>query len=264
MKKVRLDDLLVSRGYAESTHHALALVMAGQVFVSDERASHAGVSIASDADVRVIAERRFVSRGGYKLDAALDRFDVNVRGVRAIDVGASTGGFTHVLLKRGAASVVALDVGYGQLDWSLRSDERVTTFDRTNVKDVDPEGIGAPFDLLVTDVSFIPLSSIAEKLVSLVRGDGDLVALVKPQFELERSAVGDKGVVSDPAAHIRSIERAVAAFAAADAGVVSIWFSPITGPEGNIEFLLHARKGTTARAIDIESVVERAHREFGG
>lgn len=264
MKKVRLDDLLVSRGYAESARQALAMVMAGQVLVREERASHVGAIVAPDIEIRVIAERSFVSRGGYKLDTALDRFDIDVAGVRAIDIGASTGGFTDVLLKRGAASVVALDVGYGQLDWSLRSDERVTTLDRTNVKDVDPEGIGAPFDLLVTDVSFIPLASIAGQLVSLVRGGGDVVALVKPQFELERSAVGERGVVSDPAAHIRSIERAVAAFSAAGAGAVSIWFSPITGPEGNIEFLLHARKGATAPAIDIESVVGRAHREFGG
>ena len=264
MKKVRLDDLLVSRGYAESTRQALALVMAGQVFVADERASHAGTSVAPDVELRVNAERPFVSRGGYKLDAALDSFDIDVTGVRAIDVGASTGGFTDVLLKRGAASVVALDVGYGQLDWSLWSDERVTTLDRTNVKDVDAERVGAPFDVLVTDVSFIPLASIAEKLVSLVRDGGDLVALVKPQFELERSAVGEKGVVSDPAAHVRSIERAAASFSAAGAEPVSIWFSPITGPEGNIEFLLHARKGAPTTAIGIEAIVGRAHGEFGG
>lgn len=264
MKKVRLDDLLVSRGYAESARQALAMVMAGQVFVCDERASHAGASVAPDADIRVNAERRFVSRGGYKLDAALDRFDIDVRGARAIDVGASTGGFTDVLLERGAVSVVALDVGYGQLDWSLRSDERVTTLDRTNIKDVEPQQIGAPFDLLVADISFIPLSSVAEKLTSLVRDGGDLVSLVKPQFELERSAVGAKGVVSDPAAHFRSIERVISAFTGAGAGTISIWFSPITGPEGNIEFLLHARRGAPTSATDIESIVRRAHREFGG
>ena len=263
MAKVRLDDLLVSRGYADSARHALALVLAGSVLVDDERMTHVGARVDERSTLRVDTGRRFVSRGGEKLDAALTLFAVDVVGKRAIDVGASTGGFTDVLLKHGASSVVALDVGYGQLDWSLRSDDRVTVLDRTNIKDVDPSAIGAPFDVVVTDVSFIPLSTVAGRLVDLAHADGDIVALVKPQFELERTAVGDKGVVRDSDAHGRAIERAIAAFEDAGAQTVSIGFSPITGPEGNIEFLLHARKQSGHACVDIEGVVAAAHRELG-
>lgn len=263
MAKRRLDELLLARGLAASEREALGLILSGAVFVSDERLTHAGASVSEDADIRITGQRPFVSRGGYKLDAALRRFGIDPIGLTAIDVGASTGGFTDVLLKRGAASVTALDVGYGQLDWSLRSDERVRTFDRTNVRTVDPVAIGAPFQLLVTDVSFIPLSVVARRLVDLVVEGADLVALVKPQFELEADAVGEGGVVRDPSAHMRAIERAVEAFAKAGAPAVSLWFSPITGPHGNIEFLLHLRKGGSAEPIDIEAVVDAAHQELG-
>jgi 23S rRNA (cytidine1920-2'-O)/16S rRNA (cytidine1409-2'-O)-methyltransferase len=184
-----------------------------------------------------------VGRGGQKLDHALEQFDVPVSGRRAIDVGASTGGFTDCLLQREAASVVALDVGYGQLHHRIRSDPRVEVVERTNVRHVDPLEVGAPFDIVVADLSFISIQLVAEALSALGADGSDWVLLVKPQFEVGRELVGSGGVVRDPAIHREAIELAVRALVATGLGVLNVVASPITGAEGNREFFVHARRG---------------------
>ncbi len=188
---------------------------------------------------------RFVGRGGEKLDAALDAFGVSVTGARAIDVGASTGGFTDCLLQRGATSVVALDVGHGQLDARLRADARVAVVERTHVNEADAVGLGAPFDVVVADVSFISLTSIADALVTRLAGAGTpIIVLVKPQFEVSKAVASKgKGVVRDPAERAASVDRVVRAFEACGATMMGLVESPITGAAGNVEFLLHAVKG---------------------
>jgi 23S rRNA (cytidine1920-2'-O)/16S rRNA (cytidine1409-2'-O)-methyltransferase len=187
---------------------------------------------------------RFVGRGGEKLDAALDAFGIEVRGLRAIDVGASTGGFTDCLLQRGASSVVALDVGHGQLDARLRADDRVVVVERTHVNEADPAGLGAPFDLVVADVSFISLTSIADTLVTrLARPGAPIVALVKPQFEVSKAVASKgKGIVRDPAERAAAVQRVESAFEACGATMMGLVESTITGAAGNLEFLLHAVK----------------------
>jgi len=201
---------------------------------------------------------RFVSRAGTKLDGALDAFDVPVAGRRAIDVGASTGGFTDCLLQRGAASVVALDVGYGQLHNRIRTDERVDVVERTNIRHADPAALGAPFDLIVADLSFISLALVAPHLAALGGDGSDWVLLVKPQFEAGRDQVGKGGIVRDPDVHAMAIEQAAAALDANGIGIVGLVRSSITGTEGNREFLVHGRvagrtiDGGTVRAITRE------------
>jgi 23S rRNA (cytidine1920-2'-O)/16S rRNA (cytidine1409-2'-O)-methyltransferase len=201
----------------------------------------------------------FVGRGGLKLDGALDRFGIDVTGKVAIDVGASTGGFTDCLLQRGAAGVVAVDVGYGQLHWSLRADDRVTVIERTNIRTADAGELGAPFDVVVADLSFISLRLVAPQLARLGGLEADWVLLVKPQFEVERRDVGRGGIVRDPAAHRKAIESAVAGLGEAGVGTVGVMLSPITGTAGNREFLLWARRGPVGlRHESIDEVVEAA------
>jgi 23S rRNA (cytidine1920-2'-O)/16S rRNA (cytidine1409-2'-O)-methyltransferase len=205
-----------------------------------------------------------VSRGGEKLAGALERFELDVTSRRAIDVGASTGGFTDCLLQHGAVSVVAVDVGYGQLAWQLRTDDRVIVVERTNIRHADPADLGAPFELVVTDVSFISLRTVLPHLVALMGDDADLVALVKPQFEIGKGRVGKRGVVKDPAAHIEVLEACVTAVEESGLAVRGLTFSPIKGPEGNIEFWLWAAfRGEPATATAAE-VVATAHDALGG
>ncbi len=221
---------------------ARALIMAGRVRVDGLPATKAGQNVRDDASVEIEDARRFVSRGGEKLDAALDAFGVDVRGATALDVGASTGGFTDCLLQRGAASVTALDVGYGQISWSLRNDPRVTVVERTNFRHVSDEAFPSGFDVVTIDTSFISLRAILERAACYVRPNGTIVALVKPQFEAGRERVGRGGVVRDPSEHRRVLADVIEA--ARERGLVACGLiaSPLLGPAGNREFLLALRK----------------------
>lgn len=208
-----------------------------------------GVSLAAPPD-------RFVGRGGWKLDAALDLFDIDVGGRRAIDVGASTGGFTDCLLQRGAAAVVALDVGYGQIHWRIREDDRVTVVERTNVRYADATDVGAPFDVIVADLSFISLHLVAPQLAGLGGRRSDWVLLVKPQFEVGKEQVGRGGIVREPALHRKAVDRAIEGLETSGVGAVDLTVSPITGAAGNTEFLLWAHRGPVVISEErIEAVV---------
>jgi 23S rRNA (cytidine1920-2'-O)/16S rRNA (cytidine1409-2'-O)-methyltransferase len=243
----RLDAALVARGLTQSRERARALILAGRVRVNGEAVSKAGAPVTPDAHVTLIEpDHPYVSRGGVKLAHALDVFGIEVAGRMALDVGASTGGFTDVLLRRGAPRVVALDVGHSQLDWKLRSDPRVIVFERLNARALTPDHLPADaraFDLVTMDVSFISVQHILPALVPLLLPEADLVVLVKPQFEAGREEVGKGGLVHDPAVHTRVIAEAAAAANALGLTRVAMTESPITGTEGNREFFLHLRHG---------------------
>ncbi|MCX8006876.1 MAG: TlyA family RNA methyltransferase [Coriobacteriia bacterium] len=263
MRGTRLDVALVERGFFPSREKARAAVIAGEVRVDGVPAVKPGQEVGPDDVIEVESRARYVSRGGHKLEGALDAFGLDVRGLRALDVGASTGGFTDCLLKRGAASVVAVDVGYGQLAWSLRTDDRVTVFERTNIRTADASVLGGPFDLVVCDVSFISLRTVLPRLVELAGEGGQVLALVKPQFEVGKGRVGKKGVVRDPALHREVLDNVMSAVAALGWVVRGIASSPVKGPEGNIEFWVWASahgEQTSACAAD---VVAEAHRRLG-
>ncbi len=243
---VRLDTLLVERGIAASRERARALILAGSVHVNGRPASKAGTSVAIDADVTVAtADHPYVGRGGLKLAHALDTFGIEVPGRAALDIGASTGGFTDVLLQRGAAHVTALDVGRGQLDWKIRSDRRVDVLERVNARSLTvadlPPG-RAPFDIVTIDVSFISLRHILPVVPPLIRHTADVVTLVKPQFEAGRFEVGKGGIVRDAAVQARVVDEVTAAADALGLGRAGMTESPIAGMEGNREFLLHFRR----------------------
>lgn len=264
MSKVRVDALLAEKGLFGSREQARAAVLAGEVRIDGQVVDKPGKAVSPDADVSVVERKRFVSRGGEKLAGALSDFGLDVAGRRAIDVGASTGGFSDCLLKAGASSVVALDVGYGQLAWSLRSDERVTVVERTNIRDADPATLGGPFDVVVCDVSFISLRTVMPHLVSLLSGSGDMLALVKPQFEVGKGRVGKKGVVRDQADHAEVLASAAQAARAAGLVVRGLGFSRITGPQGNIEFWLWGSISGAETDSEPDAVVASAHEFFGG
>jgi 23S rRNA (cytidine1920-2'-O)/16S rRNA (cytidine1409-2'-O)-methyltransferase len=212
--------------------------------------------VAADDAIRMAAPaRRFASRGGEKLAAALDRFGVEPRGLRCLDAGASTGGFTDCLLRRGALHVTAVDVGYGQLAWTLRTDPRVTVLERTNVRELTRAALPEPAELLVADLSFISLALVAPDLGRLSESGATYIVLVKPQFEAARADVGGGGVVRDPDVWLRSLEAVRDAFAAFGAGMVDVMPSPLRGPAGNVEFFLHARGGSEPRPVDLAAVV---------
>lgn len=239
MKKMRLDALLVEQGYYPDADAALRAVLAHEVKVDDVYATSAAVRVAPDAEVAVKNRKRFVSRGGHKLQGALDAFSQDVRGLRCIDIGSSTGGFTDCLLQAGAESVACVDVNYGQLAWSLRQDARVTAFERTNIRLADPVALGAPFDVLVADLSFIGLAQLAPVFARLSERGSVFLGLVKPQFE-SRPGETEGGVVRDEAVRERVVEEVRAALAAAGFEVSGVVESPITGPEGNVEYLVRA------------------------
>lgn len=264
MARRRLDVLIVERGLVPSRERARSSILAGDVRVGDSVVTKAGEMVDEDAVIHVIERARFVSRGGEKLSGALEKFGLEVSGRRAIDVGASTGGFTDCLLQNGAASVVAVDVGYGQLAWSLRTDDRVTVVERTNIRSADPVALGAPFELAVVDVSFISLRTVMDRLVELLGPDADIIMLVKPQFEAGKNRVGKRGVVKDASVHADVLETV--ARSARDAGLVvrGVSYSPITGPEGNIEFWLWASRGGREADVAIDPIVDEAHRVLGG
>jgi 23S rRNA (cytidine1920-2'-O)/16S rRNA (cytidine1409-2'-O)-methyltransferase len=237
--KKRLDVLLVERGFYPSREKAQAAIMAGQVYVFGERSGKAGDMVDSDTPVEVRGPAiAYVSRGGLKLEKALDVFSIDLRLKTCLDIGASTGGFTDCMLQKGAARVFAVDVGYGQLAWALRSDSRVVCLERTNFRYVKPEDIGEPIDFATADVSFISLSLILPPARSVLREDGQMVCLVKPQFEAGRGKVGKKGVVRDPAVHLDVLRKTCETAVRNRFSVLGLSWSPIRGPEGNIEYLM--------------------------
>jgi len=243
MKKIRADQLLVGRGLAESRSRAQALIMAGVVFSGEKKLAKAGEMLPEDAPLEVRGkDHPWVSRGGIKLDHGLTHFGFDVSGAVTLDVGSSTGGFTDVLLSRGAAKVYAVDVGTNQLAWRLRQDPRVVVLEQTNARYLTWEQVPEPVDIIVCDVSFISLAKVLEAPLKLAKQDAKLVALIKPQFEAGREEVGKGGVIRDQAVHRRVCDAAAEWIGAQGWRVLGVTESPITGPEGNVEFLLGAEK----------------------
>ena len=255
----RLDAELIRRGLAADSEEARQAVAAGRVLVGGRPVENPGSLVAPDEAVSIdSASRPFASRGGQKLAPILDRFAIDARERRCLDAGVSTGGFTDVLLSRGASHVVAVDVGYGELAWRLRNDPRVTVMERTNVRSL--RGADLPYepDLITADLSFISLTAVLPVLADLAGPSADLVLLVKPQFEVPPGEVGAGGVVSDPWAWRGAVERVVAACAAQDIGVVGAAPSPLPGPAGNVEFFLHGRTAAQGTDVDVESLLAEA------
>ncbi len=264
MKKVRLDQLVFERGFTESRERAKTTVMSGLVFVNGQRVDKPGAPVAPDAAIEVRGEASpFVSRGGFKLDKALKVFPIDPAGLVCIDCGASTGGFTDVLLQHGAAKVYAVDVGYGQLAWKLRNDPRVVNLERCNLRYVTAEQIPDKLDLAVMDVSFISVRLVIPAVKELLKPGADLVCLIKPQFEAGRDEVGKKGVVREAEIHREVIETVLRFARETGWSVMGLDFSPIRGPEGNIEFICHLKNGVyDAPNVDAAAVVEAAHAAF--
>jgi len=264
MAKVRADQLLVDLGLAESRARAQALILAGHVFLNDRKVEKAGQQVVPDAALDVRGrDHPWVSRGGIKLAHALDHFGIDVAGLVAIDVGSSTGGFTDVLLTKGAARVYAVDSGTNQLAWKLRSDPRVIVHEQTSARILTADHIPEPVQIIVCDASFISLSKVLERPMTFASPGAMLVALIKPQFEAGREEVGKGGVVRDPAVHDRVCAHARDWVKAQGWRVEGITPSPITGPQGNVEFLLHARKSRVAgRTISPQTVGRRLDSAF--
>jgi 23S rRNA (cytidine1920-2'-O)/16S rRNA (cytidine1409-2'-O)-methyltransferase len=259
--RLRLDLILVERGLVESRARAQALIIAGRVESEGRRLDKPGARFPADMPLQIAEGRRYVSRGGHKLDAALSFFAVSVSGRDAIDVGASTGGFTQVLLEAGAARVIALDVGRGQLDWTLRNDPRVQPLEGYNARHIRPSDLPYPPDLAVVDVAFISLELILPPLVSCLAARADIIALIKPQFEVGRKDVGRGGIVRDPLLHRQVLDKIAGLIRANGWGVMGLRASPIRGADGNKEFLIHFSPdiaGLEGRALDreIEEVQE--------
>ena len=239
--RVRLDQLVVDRGFAPSRERARALILAGQVSVDGQPHTKAGTQVDASADVTLIApDHPYVGRGGLKLAHALDTFGIGVDGRDALDIGASTGGFTDVLLQRGASRVIALDVGHGQIDWTLRTDPRVVVIEHFNARHLTPGDLPGPVDIVTIDVSFISLRQILPVVPPLLRPRADVIALVKPQFEAGRGEIR-KGVIRDADVHARVVDEVAAAAREVGLNSVASTPSPITGAKGNVEFLLHLR-----------------------
>jgi len=259
----RLDVLVVQAGLATGRDQAKALILAGQITVNGQRVDKAGTLVSETAELVFTGKSNpFVSRGGLKLVKALDAFEIELSGRRMLDLGASTGGFTDCALQRGAIHVVAVDVGYGQLAWTLRNDPRVTVLERTNARYLTLEMIGSPVDFISADLSFISLTKVLPALPPLLSPAGELVVLVKPQFEAGREQVGKKGVVKDPAIHEEVINRVAACAAGLGLNPVHVSYSPITGPEGNIEYLLHLSVSASPQedfAAAVSETVAAAH-----
>lgn len=258
MAKERLDILLVQRGLVQSRERAKTTIMAGLVLVDGQKVDKAGTMVKPEAELRVLGSALpYVSRGGLKLEKAIKEFGVSCQGKVAADIGASTGGFTDCMLQNGAVKVFAIDVGYGQLAWSLRTDARVVNMERTNVRSVTPEQLGEPVELASIDVAFISLAKVLPTVKELLHPVGEIVALIKPQFEAGREKVGKKGVVRDAAVHEEVIRRVVAL--ARELALIprALTYSPVKGPEGNIEYLIWLARGTDASdAVADELVTE--------
>jgi 23S rRNA (cytidine1920-2'-O)/16S rRNA (cytidine1409-2'-O)-methyltransferase len=265
--KKRLDVLLTEQGYADSRTKAQAIIMAGQVYVDGQKADKPGISYPETVSIEVRGDVcPYVSRGGLKLEKALRDFGVKPEGYVCSDSGASTGGFTDCLLQQGAKKVFAIDVGYGQLDWKIRSDERVVVMERTNIRYVTPEDLGEPLDLSVVDVSFISLKIVLPAIKNhLKSGEGQVLCLIKPQFEAGKDKVGKKGVVREPATHQEVLDDFVALADSLNFHILGLTFSPVKGPEGNIEFLGHLTLADVPGIRpDTADVVRQAHETLKG
>ena len=265
MEKERLDVLLVERGLAESREKAKTTIMAGLVLVDGQKTDKAGTMVKKEAGLRVLGDAiPYVSRGGLKLAKAIESFDIEMKGRIVADIGASTGGFTDCALQNGAARVYAIDVGYGQLAWKLRCDARVVNMERTNIRYVRPEDIGESLDFVSIDVAFISLTKVLGAVRPLLKAQGEIVALIKPQFEAGREHVGKKGVVRDAGTHEQVIREIVTFSRLLSLTALGMTYSPVKGPEGNIEYLLYlttdmARSDTVTDEIIGQTVTE-AHR----
>lgn len=260
-EKVRLDLKLYELGYTESREKARALIMAGQVYVNDQKELKAGYSVKPTDTIEVRGKTlRYVSRGGLKLEKALAEFPIDLNEKICMDVGASTGGFTDCMLQNGAKKVYSVDVGYGQLAWKLRNDERVINLERTNFRYIESDKVNEPIDFASVDVSFISLKLIFPKLKELLADNGQAVCLIKPQFEAGRENVGKKGVVRDPQVHINVIENTLENAKEHNFVIKGLSFSPVKGPEGNIEYLVYLSVGGEENIdFDIKDIVENSH-----
>ena len=258
--KERLDVLLVNRGLAPSREKAKTMIMEGNVFVNNNREDKAGSTFSEDCQIEVRGKTlQYVSRGGLKLEKAMTHFGITLEGKICMDIGASTGGFTDCMLQNGAQKVYAVDVGYGQFAWKLRQDERVVCMEKTNIRYVTPEQIGDALDFASVDVSFISLTKVLGPARELLKEDGQMVCLIKPQFEAGREKVGKKGVVRDKSVHIEVIENVLEFTRSFGFKVSEVTFSPIKGPEGNIEYLMHISKQGEDNEIKITEIVENSH-----
>ena len=261
VEKERLDVLLVQQGLANSRELAKAYIMAGNVYVDGQKEDKAGTKVAVTAKLEVKGNQmKYVSRGGYKLEKAMDVFGIRLNGKICLDIGASTGGFTDCMLQNGASKVYAIDVGYGQFAWKLRNDERVVCLEKTNVRYVTHEQVPDEGDFASIDVSFISLTKVLPAVLGVLGEKGQLVCLIKPQFEAGREEVGKKGVVRDPKVHLEVLESFLDFVPGAGFTVMGLDYSPIKGPEGNIEYLGYLRKGThPAPELDPAAIVEQSH-----
>lgn len=264
--KERLDILLVKKGLAPSREKAKAMIMSGNVFVDGQREDKAGTSFPEEVSIEIHGNTlKYVSRGGLKLEKAMNHFDITLDGKVCMDIGASTGGFTDCMLQNGAAKVYAVDVGYGQFAWKLRQDERVVCMEKTNIRYVTPEDIADVLDFASVDVSFISLTKVLGPAKELLRDGGQMVCLIKPQFEAGKEKVGKKGVVRDKAVHLEVIETVLSFAKEIGFVVLNLEYSPIKGPEGNIEYLMHIEKRNDEKAdvlVDAVAIVEAAHGEL--
>lgn len=262
----RLDVLLVKRNLAPSREKAKAMIMAGNVFVDNQREDKAGSTFADSVSIEIHGNTlKYVSRGGLKLEKAMNHFGLDLDGKICMDIGASTGGFTDCMLQNGADKVYSVDVGYGQFAWKLRKDPRVVCMEKTNIRYVTPEDIADRLDFASVDVSFISLTKVLRPAKALLKEGAEMVCLIKPQFEAGREKVGKKGVVRDPKVHLEVIENVISFVEEIGFSVLHLEYSPIKGPEGNIEYLIHIRNanGDVQEAgVDAYAVVEAAHAEL--
>lgn len=265
-EKQRLDAELVARGIIQSREQAKAAIMAGQVYVNNQKADKAGEQVTAEDKIEFRGENlKYVSRGGLKLEKAMELYGFKLDNKICMDVGASTGGFTDCMLQKGATKVYSIDVGYGQLAWKLRQDERVVNLERTNVRYITNEQVPDTVDFVSIDVSFISLGLVIPVLVPFLSDEAMMVCLVKPQFEAGKDKVGKHGVVRDPATHIEVLERAVGFAKNAGFGIVGLEFSPIKGPQGNIEYLMVLTRKEPELSVsseEIKALVESSHNEL--
>lgn len=259
----RLDIYLTERNFFNSRARAKAMIMAGRVLVNEQKVDKAGTMVADDVQIRILGEDMpFVSRGGLKLQKAIEVFRINLSGKVAADIGASTGGFTDCMLQHGAKKVYAIDVGYGQLAWKLRSNVQVVNMERTNIRNVTRKDFLDEIDFVSIDVAFISLEKVLPVVYDLLKDGGEVVALIKPQFEAGREHVGKKGVIRDKNIHAAVIEKVINCAAGIGFSMCGLDFSPIKGSEGNIEYLAHMAKNGSMVNIEVSSVVELAHGEL--
>jgi 23S rRNA (cytidine1920-2'-O)/16S rRNA (cytidine1409-2'-O)-methyltransferase len=265
-EKIRLDVALTERNLIESREKGKALIMAGKVYVNGQKATKAGAVVTDDDNIEIRGDKLpFVSRGGLKLDKAIHTFNIDLKDKICMDIGASTGGFTDCMLQNNAKKVYSVDVGYGQLAWKLRTDERVVNMERTNFRYVKPSDIGEQLDFASVDVSFISLEKILPVMFDLLKDDALSVCLIKPQFEAGRDKVGKKGVVREESTHVEVIEKITSFAKQTGFSVTGLDFSPVRGPEGNIEYLMLIQKCENKNAdFDIPSLVGKSHSELEG